>query len=764
MFYCFFGSSTFFILCYAFMHLIIVESPTKAKTIGKFLGKAYRVEPSFGHVRDLPKSTLGIDTEHDFLPKYVVPKKAKERVKALKDAVKKADEVILASDEDREGEAIAWHLAEALKLDPKKTKRIVFHEITKEAIGKALENPRSIDTRLVDAQQARRVLDRLVGYELSPFLWSKVKYGLSAGRVQSVALRLIAERENERGKFQQETYWKIEAQLTDQKNSPTFHALLTHRNGEKLEQTKVEKLFAGNHTTKYSLLREKDEASKITADIQRAAVTVSGIEKKSTKRSPLPPFTTSTLQQSAINQLGFSSKQTMLIAQKLYEEGFITYMRTDSVNLAEQAIESIRSLITQTFGSQYVPDSTRRFKNTAKGAQEAHEAIRPTDPANTPKKLRESFDRNHFRLYELIWKRTMACQMAQALIDSTKVVFDASIDNTSYTLQTNGSTIAFDGYLAVYPEKFSENILPELQEKEVVIPQEVTMLQKETTPPPRYTEASLVKVLEERGIGRPSTYAPTISTLFDREYLARDDSKRLYPLEIGVLVNNLLTQHFSDIVNIDFTATMESSLDDVAEGKQSWQPVIESFYRPFHEHLEKKSSEVKKEDVLQKTGKPCPECGSDLIYRHGRFGKFISCMRYPECRYTEKTEEDKLLEQEIGNEPCSECGAAMTLKRGRFGAFLGCSRYPECKHIKKIQKTTGTSCPSCATGELIERKSKKGKIFYGCSRYPDCDFALWQKPTGKQCPECQSLLVFAEQGKVRCSNKECGRIFEQNPT
>lgn len=733
------------------MNLVIVESPTKAKTIAKFLGKKYSVKSSFGHVRDLPKSNMGIDIENDFKPKYVIPAKAREKVRDLKEAAAKAEEVILASDEDREGEAIAWHLAETLKLDPKKTKRIVFHEITKGAIEKAIAHPRKIDTRLVDAQQARRILDRLVGYELSPFLWSKIKYGLSAGRVQSVALRFIVEREKERTAFEQESYWKIEADLLAGFDHPSFRAQLTHIDGEKIDQTKTLNLFAGDYKASFTSIRDEADARRIASELRDSKAVVESSEKKETRRSPSPPFTTSTLQQSAINQLGFSSKQTMTLAQKLYEEGLITYMRTDSVNLSPESVSAIGETIRERFGQRYALDAPRYFKKASKGAQEAHEAIRPTDCRTAPDSLRDALDRNLWRLYELIWKRAVACQMADAVIASSKIVLTSG----KYALAATGATISFDGYLAVYPEKISENEIPELKEGETAVIKTTEPLEKKTALPPRYTEASLVKVLEDRGIGRPSTYAPTISTLFDREYLDRDESKRLFPLEIGTLVSDLLSEHFQEIVDIDFTANMESSLDEIADDGKEWQPIIRDFYMPFRKHLEEKKSEVKKEDLLEKVGRSCPECSGDLLFRHGRFGKFISCSKYPECRYTEKSEEDKALQEQYAGEKCEKCGNDMVVKRGRFGSFLGCSHYPGCKNIKKIEKTTGVKCPSCQTGDIVERKSKKGRPFFGCNRYPKCEFALWSKPTGEQCEKCGSLMIFAAKGEKRCSNKEC---------
>ena len=743
------------------MRLVIVESPTKAKTITKFLGKGFTVKSSFGHIRDLPKSEMGIDIEHDFTPRYIIPTKSRKKLSELKKASEKATEVILASDEDREGEAISWHLIEALGLEDKNKKpysRIVFHEITKSAIEKAIENPRKMDLNLVDAQQARRVLDRLVGYELSPFLWKKIRRGLSAGRVQSVALRLIVEREREIEKFSSDPFWTINAILFKDNESQKFNANLIEKNGEKLEQTVVHKLFSGEYKTKKTLIASQKEAEEIVADLKKAKYEVRDVVEKEVSRTPAPPFTTSTLQQAAINSLGYSAKQTMSIAQKLYEEGYITYMRTDSVNLSLESLIATKKTIESVFGKKYALESPRYFKNKSKSAQEAHEAIRPAYPDKTPDELKEVLNNSAYRLYRLIWNRTIACQMQPAKMKSVKVTIDAqAAKNSTYTLSANGSTVIFDGYLAAYggPDRQAENVLPDLSEKDKLSLSEVSSTEKETSAPPRFNEATLVKVLEEHGIGRPSTYAPTISTIIERSYVEKNEEKRLYPLEIGFVVNDLLVEHFPEIVEIGFTAQMEEDFDTIAQGEKAWVPVIRDFYGPFHKRLEEKTETVKKEDFQEKLDRKCPECGNDLIVKFGRFGKFIACANYPECKYTEKTGEDKKLEEENSGIICDKCGAPMVLKRGRFGAFLGCSKYPECKNIMKIENKTGVKCPKCGKGDIVERKSKRGKMFYGCNQYPKCDFALWSKPTGQTCPKCGQLLVFAAKGKEKCSNKEC---------
>jgi len=734
------------------MKLIIVESPTKAKTITKFLGKDYTVKSSYGHVRDLPAKELGVDIKNGFLPTYIIPGKATDRVRDLQKLTKKADEVILATDEDREGEAIAWHLAESLDIDPEEAKRIVFHEITKSAIQKALESPRNISFDLVDAQQARRVLDRLVGYKLSPFLWKKIRRGLSAGRVQSVTLRFIVEREREIEKFKKESFWNLDIDL--EKEKQIFKAILLEKNGEKIETTQTLKLFAGDYKIKKTCFATKKEVEKIQKELENADLQVNKIERKETQRNPLPPFTTSTLQQTAISRLGFSSKQTMMVAQKLYEEGYITYMRTDSTNLSMQSMLAAQKLIKKDFGEKYALANPRFFSKKSKGAQEAHEAIRPSDPEKTPESLKEKLDTNKFKLYNLIWKRMIASQMAPAIFDSLKILVEAKNKTDVYVLKANGSMLKFDGFLKVFGTQ-EDTILPEMKEGEKLSVSAISLLEKETPAPPRYNEATLVKILEENGIGRPSTYAPTISTLFERKYIEKNEEKRLFPQEIGFLVNDVLVKHFSQIMDTGFTAQVEEDLDKIAGGEKEWVPVIENFYTPFAKNLKEKTKEVKKEDFQEKLDKKCPDCGGDLIMKFGRFGKFIACSNYPECKYTEKTGKEKKLAEENKGEKCEKCGADMVVKNGRFGAFLGCSNYPECKNIKGIENKTGVKCPECETGEIVERKSKKGRSFFGCNSYPKCKFALWSKPTGEKCPDCGSLLVFAAQGKQRCSAKEC---------
>lgn len=699
--------------------LVIVESPTKAKTITKFLTKDFKVESSFGHIRDLPQKELGVDVENNFEPKYEIPTKAKKQVNKLKDLVKKADSIILAPDEDREGEAIAWHLTKALDLKEKKIQRITFHEITKKAIEDALKNPRDINMSLVDAQQARRVLDRLVGYKLSPFLWKKVARGLSAGRVQSVAVRLICEREKEIQNFKEEEYWSIEAAL--EKNKQQFTAQLVK------EKNKVIKKLA---------IKNQAQAQQILDNLNQADYQVLSVEKKEAKRQPPTPFTTSTLQQEASRKLGFSAKQTMMLAQKLYEGielgsqgsvGLITYMRTDSLNLSSFSLDNIRNFITKEFVNDYLPANPKIYKTKSKGAQEAHEAIRPTDINNTPEKIKKYLEPKQYRLYNLIWQRTLACQMNPAIMDQTKVDIKAN----DYIFRANGSTIKFPGYLKIYSSSIKENILPELNEKDRLNLIELKKQQHFTQPPARYTEASLIKSLEEYGIGRPSTYAPTLSTIQERNYVFKNDDKKLQPTEIGTLVNTVLVDHFPQIVDYNFTAQMEEDLDKIAAGQKKWQPVIEDFYDPFIDNLKLKEKEVtKKELTEEQTEEKCEKCGSPMIIKMGRFGKFLACSNYPECKTTQPlfvTKEE--MQAEETSEKCPDCGNKLVVKMGRFGKFLACSNYPQCKFTKQIQKGTGIPCPKCKKGEIVVKKSKRGKIFWACNQYPKCDYASWDNPS-----------------------------------
>ncbi len=740
------------------MKLVIVESPTKAKTIAKFLGSDFNIESSFGHIRDLPVSKMGIDIEHGFEPNYVVPVKAKKNLKKLQELAKKSDKIILATDEDREGEAIAWHLVEALKVDLENTDRIVFHEITKSAIEQALENPRKIDMKLVNAQQARRILDRLVGYELSPFLWKKVAKGLSAGRVQSVAVRLIVEREREIKKFITEEYWSVSAKLQNTEHLPFLARL------NKIDNKTINKLE----------IKNEEQAKKILSELNGAEYIVANLEKKQTKKQPPKPFTTSTLQQTANRWLGFSAKQTMMVAQQLYEMGFITYMRTDSLNLADKFLHDAAKYLTANLGATYALSSPRRFKTKSKSAQEAHEAIRPSEASRTPESVESDLNPNQNKLYKLIWQRALASQMSEAIVDATVVDIDAG--NTPYQFRANGQILKFNGYLKIYPEKSQEIELPELKIKEKLDLEEIKKEQHFTKPPARYSDAGLVKELEKYGIGRPSTYAPTIATIVDRNYVQRDENKRLGPTDIAFIVIDLLVEHFPKIVDYQFTAKLENDLDRVADGNVKWQPIIKEFYEPFHANLENKYEIINKNDIMpeEKSTEVCDKCGAPMIIKTGRYGKFLACSAFPECKNiksmpgTDKngngqtdSEEIKELKEKYKGEICEKCGAPMAIKVGKFGPFLACTGYPKCKNLKNISggnNSTGITCPVCGKGEVVQKRSRRG-IFYACNQYPDCKTAFWGKPTGEKCPDCDSLLIEdAKKGEIKCSNKDCGYI------
>jgi DNA topoisomerase-1 len=697
------------------MNLVIVESPTKSKTLKKFLGRDYQIVATFGHIRDLPKTKFGVDIENDFEPKYIIIPRARKVINLLKKETEKAEILILATDPDREGESIAWHLTQILNLNGEKPphqnkfgrgqayQRIVFHEITKQAIEEALKNPRKIDLNLVNAQQARRILDRIVGYELSPFLWKKVARGLSAGRVQSVAVRLVVEREREIEKFVPQEYWTIVAKL---KKLTEIGSLLTE-----FEAVLVKK--DGKVIPKLGI-KTKKEADKILKDLEGAEYKVVNVEKKEVKRNPLPPFTTSTLQQEAWYRFHFPAKFTMRIAQQLYETGKITYHRTDSLNLSDLSLFAARKFIIENYGKNYWAGFLRKYKAKGK-VQEAHEAIRPTRPNFAPQNLGGQAyfkDKNAEKLYELIWRRFMACQMAQASFDSTTIDILATSDKrqvTSYTFRSAGQILKFDGFLKVYPIKFEEKELPPLEINEILKLIKLIPSQHFTQPPPRYTEATLIKELEKNGIGRPSTYAPILSTIQERNYIEKDEQRRFKPTEIGAVVNDILVNHFPEIVDIGFTAKMEEDLDKIAAGKEKWIEALNEFYGPFEENLEKKYQEISKKDLIEKTEKICPKCGAPMVIRLGKFGKFYACSNFPKCKYTENLEKNNL----------------------------------------------GIKCPRCKNGEIIEKRTKKGKIFYGCSNWPNCDFALWDKPTGEICPKCGALLVETKRKQIKCSNKEC---------
>jgi DNA topoisomerase-1 len=733
------------------MDLIIVESPTKAKTISKFLNGKYRVESSFGHIRDLPSRELGVDLENEFTPKYVIPTKAKKTVSALKSAATKASEVILASDEDREGEAIAWHLAQALKLDDHKAKRIVFHEITKDAIEEALKHPRQIDLNMVDAQQARRVLDRLVGYKLSPFLWKKVAKGLSAGRVQSVATRIIIEREKEINAFQKEDYWTISADL-NKAGKDNFRADLLKIKGKSFDKLSI----------------KEADAEKIKTDLEACSYIISKVEKKKVSKAPSAPFTTSTLQQAANRHLGYSAKQTMTVAQKLYEKGFITYMRTDSLNLSPKFITEAKDWIIENLGKEYYSGG-RNFKNKSKNAQEAHEAIRPTEAAVSPENLKAQLENTEEKLYRLIWQRSVASQMSAASLEATVIDTEATSKQENYLLRANGQTISFPGYLKVWPEKTKEQLLPALNEGEVLNLEKIISEAHSTNPPARYSDAGLVKEMEKHGVGRPSTYAPTIATIIARNYVERDENKRLKPTEIAFVVTDLLIAHFPKIVDYQFTAQMENNLDEIAEGQRKWQPVIGEFYDEFSKNLENKYQEINKSDIMpeEQSNEVCDKCGAKMLIKTGRYGKFLACSAFPECRNIKKlgggTDADKPadpkileLEKKYAGEVCDKCGAAMKVRTGKYGPFLACSAYPKCKNIKNIGSGSGkeVECPICHEGKIVKKFSRRG-AFYACSNYPKCKNAYQGEPNGKDCPKCGALMILGKDDKAKCSNKDC---------
>lgn len=676
-------------------NLIIVESPAKAKTIEKFLGKGYKVKASVGHVRDLPKSKLGVDIENNFEPNYITIRGKAGTVNDLKKEAKKSDKVFLATDPDREGEAISWHLAYLLGLDEDEKNRIEFNEITKDAVRNAIKNPRKIDKNLVDAQQARRVLDRLVGYKISPILWSKVRKGLSAGRVQSAATKMICDREEEIEKFVPKEYWSI---LLDAHNS---------------KRKKIE-FELSKYKNKKIEICDKNQSDKIVSDIENKDILVKTIEKKNRKKSAYRPFITSTLQQEASAKLGFTTKKTMQIAQQLYEginvkgngtQGLITYMRTDSQRISTEAQNFAKDAIISKYGKEYY--KAYGYKAPGKNVQDAHECIRPSHIDLDPQKIEESLNKDQYKLYRLIYNRFLACMMQDAVYEQQTIT--GIIDD--YSFKSTGSKLLFDGFLRVYDYSSSEeNILPDVEENELLKVKKINPKQHFTQPPARYNEASLVKALEELGIGRPSTYASIITTIQDRQYVEKKQ-KNLYPTELGKVVTKLLEQYFEQIVNLEFTADIESKLDIIAEGNNQWKEIVSNYYEPIEKNLEVASKEIEHINMDEATDEVCEKCGSPMVIKHGRFGR-----------------------------------------------FLACSNYPDCKNAKPILQKLGIKCPKCGEGDIIVRKSKKGKVFYGCSKYPDCDFVSWDKPTGNKCPDCGSPLVETDKKskhKEKCSNKEC---------
>ncbi|RTZ71985.1 MAG: type I DNA topoisomerase [Gammaproteobacteria bacterium] len=749
------------------MNLVIVESPAKAKTIKKYLGKDFEVLASYGHVRDLVPKEGAVDPEHDFAMKYQVIDRNDKHVKAIAQKLKQADALYLATDPDREGEAISWHLYELLKkrglLKDKPVYRVVFNEITKKAVQDAIAHPRELSMDLVNAQQARRALDYLVGFNLSPLLWKKVRRGLSAGRVQSPALRMIVEREEEIEAFESREYWTIEADL--EKEQQPFTAKLIQYRGDKVEQfTITEEKQA--HAVEKELLEQA-----------KGKLEVVKVVKKQRRRNPAAPFTTSTLQQEASRKLGFTTNRTMRIAQQLYEGvdigngavGLITYMRTDSVNLANEAVEEIREYIAEKYGDKQMPEKPRVFKTKSKNAQEAHEAIRPTSIHYHPKEIARHLTAEQAKLYELIWKRTLASQMVHATLNTVSA--DLAAGTPKNLFRASGSTIVNPGFMAVYREgqddakkakearEADEKMLPPLKEGEQVDLIAIRPEQHFTEPPPRYSEASLVKALEEHGIGRPSTYASIISTLQDRDYVELE-KKRFHPTDVGRVVNKFLTNYFTRYVDYDFTAKLEDELDAVSRGEEEWVPLLKKFWKPFKERIDDTEKNVKRSDVTQeKMDEACPKCGKPLSIRLGRHGRFIGCTDYPECDYTRDLNQSKAeaeAPQEVGRE-CPECGSPLIFKRGRYGKFIGCSGYPKCRYIEPLEKPkdTGVPCPKCNKGTLMQRKSRRGKIFYSCSTYPKCDYATWNEPVNEPCPKCGWPILTIKTTKKRGTEKVC---------
>jgi DNA topoisomerase I len=743
-------------------NLMIVESPAKAGTIKKYLGKDFEVMASYGHVRDLPSKDGMVDVDNGFTMQYATIERNKKHVDNMVKAMRKAKVLYLATDLDREGEAIAWHVQELLKqkkvLKEKPVKRVVFHEITKRALREAVDNPRELSMDMVDAQQARRALDYLVGFKLSPLLWKKVRRGLSAGRVQSPALRMIVERAQEIESFKPREYWSLNADLDHQ--TEKFSAKLIRYLDKKLSQFSIE---------------DEARATAVRDDLLSQAegfLSVDKVEKKQRKRNPAPPFTTSTLQQEAARKLRFSAKKTMMVAQQLYEGvdigtgsvGLISYMRTDSVSLAAEAVEDIRVFVNKRYGDNHLPEKPRTFKTKAKNAQEAHEAIRPTAVKRIPDDLSAALSKDQLKLYRLIWQRTVACQMIHATIDAVSIDLGCGVGNV---FRATGSTIAHKGFMTVYQEGLDDNasnhdeegLLPLMKEGDRVALEALQAKQHFTEPPPQYTEATLVKSLEEYGIGRPSTYAAIISTLQDREYV-KLEKRRFSPTDVGRVVSRFLTEHFTRYVDYEFTAHLEDELDEVSRGEKHWIPLMESFWKPFNELLKLKEESVSRKDVTQEEmDEACPKCNKPLSIRLGRNGRFIGCTDYPTCDYTrnmdgaEEAEEPTVLE----DRQCPKCQSPLLIRHGRYGKFIGCSDYPTCKHVESLHQPeeTGVLCPDCQKGALLKRKSRNDKVFYSCSTYPDCRYAVWNAPINESCPDCQWPILTIKTTKSKGTQKVC---------
>jgi DNA topoisomerase I len=752
-------------------NLVIVESPAKAKTIEKYLGKDFRVLASYGHVRDLVPKEGAVDPEHDFAMRYEIIDRNEKHVAEIAKIAKTADALYLATDPDREGEAISWHIHEILKqkkiIGDKPVHRVVFHEITKRAVTEAIENPKRLSEDLINAQQARRALDYLVGFKLSPLLWKKIRRGLSAGRVQSPALRMIVERELEIEQFESREYWSITADLAAEGQG--FKARLTHLRNEKLDQ--------------FSIVNEStatDAQTRLKASAQ-GVLTVQRVEEKERKRNPAAPFTTSTLQQEASRKLGFTTRRTMTVAQQLYEGidlggetvGLITYMRTDSVTLANEAVAELRELIAKRFGVQNVPEKPPVYKTKSKNAQEAHEAVRPTSAMRAPDDIRGHLTPDQFKLYSLIWKRAVASQMIHATINTVAVDLNCGAEPEG-VFRANGSQVAVPGFMSVYLEgkddgaqDDEEGFLPVLEVGQKISLLDILTTQHFTEPPPRYTEASLVKALEEYGIGRPSTYASIISTLQQRKYVELE-SKRFHPTDVGRIVNKFLTEHFTQYVDYNFTAHLEDDLDAVSRGEKDWIPLLRDFWSPFIHLISDKDESLRRADVThEEMDEDCPDCGSKLSIRLGRNGRFVGCTNYPTCKYTRNLKDDgpQAPPEIVEGRECPKCQSPLIIKSGRYGKFIGCSGYPGCKYIEPLEKPedSGIECPECHKGSLIKRKSRFGKMFYSCSGYPTCKYAVWNPPILEPCPSCQWPLLTVKVTKRRgaekvCPQKECGYV------
>ncbi len=743
-------------------HLVIVESPSKGGTIKSYLGKGYKVVASIGHIRDLPKSTLGVDIENNFEPKYINIRGKGPLIADLKKEAKNADTVFLATDPDREGEAIAWHLMNALELSPEKAKRVTFNSVTKPVVKEGIKNPREIDMNLVNSQQARRILDRIVGYKLSPVLWKKIKSGLSAGRVQSVVTKIIVERENEIKQFRPEEYWTIDANL------------------ETGECKSFKASFYGTENGKMELKSEKDAKTVRDATIG-APFSVKSIKKSKRLKNPAPPFTTSTLQQEANRRMGYHSERTMRLAQELYEginlgslgtHGLITYMRTDSLRISETAADAAKLYITEKFGEQYCPKAPRVYK-TKKNVQDAHEAIRPTDMKLEPDMIKGSLTPDQYKIYKLIWDRFVSSQMESAVLDTVS----AEIESAGYIFRANGYTVKFPGFMALYEEKTDdeednekESGLPTMSQGDVLKLLELSPTQHFTQPPARFTEASLVKLLEEKGIGRPSTWAAIITTIISRGYVERE-GKNFIPTSLGEVTTQLMQDNFDDIVDYDFTARMEDALDEVESGERDMNDVLARFYEKFAKDLDKAEKEIQKGNykvAAKETDIICEKCGSKMVIKNGRFGKFAACPNYPECKNTKPIDsdgnllknEEKAAPEEVKYAPddvkCEKCSSRMVIKKGRFGSFYACENYPECKTTKAIARDTNVKCPLCGS-KIVIKHGRKKTVFYSCESYPDCKFSTWDIPLEEKCPDCGGLLL-RKKGKenVYCHNEKCG--------